>query len=366
MNTDFHPLRVIETRAETKQATTVLFDVPAALRDTFLWKPGQHVTLRFNIVAEEVRRPYSISDSPVGGGTLRVTIKRHTGGLVSNHVNDHVTAGDVIDVMPPFGGFFLETAPQARRTHYFFCAGSGITPIYAMIRSVLAAEPHSVARLAYGNVNADSVIFREELARLEEESQGRLTVRHILSSPSWLSSFQDWRRGRIDARCVADFISEHPPYAQDAQYYLCGPGEMNAAVRGALMAIDVPDTRIHMENYLPVAPPDDSVEGVAAEATVRLKGTTLSITVSAGETVLNAVRAATATPPPYSCESGVCGACRAQLRRGKVHLRARMALTDAEISRGAILTCQALPITRQLTVEYDWAAPFTLSPPRSP
>lgn len=349
---EFHALRVLETRAATSRATTVLFDVPPELRDTFRWKPGQHVTLRFNIDGEEVRRPYSISDSPVGGEPLRVTVKRHTGGLVSNHVNDHVAAGDVIDVMPPFGGFFLDTAPQARRTHYFFCSGSGITPIYAMIRSVLAAEPHSVARLAYGNVNADSVIFHEELARLEEESRGRLTIRHILSSPSWLSSFRHWRRGRIDAKCVADFINEHPPYAQDAQYYLCGPGNMNAAVRGALMAIDVPDTRIHMENYRPVAPPDDSVAGVAAEATVRLKGAALSVAVSAGETVLNAVRAANANPP-YSCESGVCGACRAQLRKGKVHLRARMALTDAEISRGAILTCQALPITPQVTVEYD-------------
>lgn len=343
----------METRAETGQATTVLFDVPEQLRDTFRWKPGQHVTLRFRIDDEEVRRPYSISDSPVGGAPLRVTVKRNTGGLVSNHINDHVAAEDVIDVMPPFGGFLLDTAPQARRTHYFFCAGSGITPIYAMIRSVLAAEPHSVARLAYGNVNADSVIFHEELARLEEESQGRLTVRHVLSSPAWLSSFPYWRRGRIDAKCVADFINEHPPYAQDARYYLCGPGDMNAAARAALMGIDVPNTRIHMENYRPVAPPDDSVAGIAADATVRLKGATLSVGVSAGQTVLDAVRAATASPPPYSCESGVCGACRARLREGKVHLRARMALTDAEISRGAILTCQALPTTPKLTVEYD-------------
>ena len=221
-----------------------------------------------------------------------------------------------------------------------------------MIRSILAAEPHSVARLAYGNGNADSVIFREELTRLEEESQGRLTVRHVLSSPSWLSSFRYWKRGRIDARCVADFIEEHPPYAQDALYYVCGPGGMNAAVRGALMAMDVPDTRIHMENYGPVTPPDDSVEGLAAEATVRLRGATLSVAVSAGQTVLNAVRAANGTPP-YSCESGVCGACRARLRGGKVHLRARMALTDAEVSGGAILTCQALPVTPHLIVEYD-------------
>ena len=352
MSGEFYRLRVLETRAETGQATSLLFEVPAPLRDTFRWKAGQHVTLRFHFGGEEVRRPYSISGAPEGGATLRITVKRHRGGLVSNHVNERVAAGDFIDVMLPFGSFCLDADPRARRTYYLFGAGSGITPLFAMICSVLAAEPHSVARLAYGNINADSIIFREELARLEEEYQGRLTVRHVLSSPSWLSSFRYWKRGRIDAKCVAEFIEEQPPYAQDARYYVCGPGGMNAAVRGALMGMDVPDARIHAESYGPVTPPDESVAGIAAEATVRLGGATLVVPVSAGQTVLNAVRAANATPP-YSCESGVCGACRAQLRSGKVHLRSRMALTDAEVSSGAILTCQALPTTPRLTVEYD-------------
>lgn len=351
MDGGFHRLRVSATRAETERATSLIFEVPEALRETFRWKAGQHVTLRFHLGGEEVRRPYSISANPEGG-RLRVTVKRHEGGLVSNHVNERVAVGDVVEVMPPFGGFYLDPDPRARRTYYFFGAGSGITPLFAMIGSVLASEPHSVARLAYGNVDAGSVIFSEELARMEQGSDGRLLVRHVLSSPSRASSPAPWRRRRIDARCVADFIDENPPYAQDTRYYVCGPGGMNTAVRRALLDIDVPDTRIHMESYGPVEPPDDSVAGVAAEATVRLGGVTLTVPVAAGQTVLGATRAADETPP-FSCESGVCGACRAMLRRGRVHLRARMALTDADISRGAILTCQALPITPRLTVEYD-------------
>ena len=351
MDGAFHRLRVAATRAETERATSLLFEVPDALRGTFRWKAGQHVTLRFHLGGEEVRRPYSISAKPEGG-RLRVTVKRHEGGLVSNHVNDRVAAGDVVEVMPPFGGFHLDPDPRARRTYYFFGAGSGITPLFAMIGSVLASEPYSVARLAYGNSDAGSAIFREDLARMEEASDGRLRVRHVLSSPSRASSLAPWRRGRIDARCVADFINEHPPYAQDTRYYVCGPGRMNTAVRRALLDIDVPDTRVRMESYGPVEPPDDSVAGVAAEATVRLGGATLTVPVAAGQTVLAATRAADETPP-YSCESGVCGACRARLRRGRVHLRARMALTDADISGGAILTCQALPITPRLTVDYD-------------
>ena len=344
----FHQLRVLDTQAETQQATSVVFETP----ESFRWRAGQHVTLRFQLHGAEARRSYSISDAPVGGAPLRITVKRVQGGLVSNHVNDHVAPGEVIDVMPPFGGFGLDPDPHARRTYYFFGAGSGITPLYAMIRSVLAAEPHSVARLAYGNRSDASIIFRESLSGLEQKSGGRLTVRHLLSSPSWLSSFRYWRRGRIDAGCVAAFIDEHPPYAQDARYYVCGPGRMNAAVRAALKGLDVPDSRIHTESYGATEPPDDSVAGVAAAARVRLKGSTLSVPVHAGQTVLDAVRASGGAPP-YSCESGVCGACRARLRDGSVHLRARMALTDADVAAGLILTCQSLPTTPQIAVAYE-------------
>ena len=351
MSGEFHRLRVLETAAETQAATSVCFAVPPALREPFRWRAGQHITVRFRIDGVEARRSYSISESPATGNPLRITVKRVADGLVSNYINEHLAAGDIIDVMPPFGGFYLAPEPQGRRTYYFFGAGSGITPLYAMICSILAAEPHSVARLVYGNTNHRAIIFREALARLEAEPDGRLTVRHILSSPSWLSSFPYWRRGRIDAAAVAALITEHPPYAQDTQYYVCGPGSMNAAVRTALRGLDVPDTRIHQESYGAVMPPEDSVPGVAADATVRINGKTLPVAVAAGQTLLNAVRATGATPP-YSCESGVCGACRAQLRDGRVHLRARMALTDAEVDRGVILTCQALPTTPQLTVSY--------------
>lgn len=352
MDDGFHQLRVLDTCAETEQATSFRFAVPPDLSGTFRWRSGQHLTLRFWIDGVEVRRSYSISDTPSSGDLLRITVKRVEGGLVSNHVNDRIAAGDIVDVMPPFGGFCLEPEPISRRTYYFFGAGSGITPLYAMIRTILAAEPYSVAYLAYGNANADSIIFREPLADMEKQNEGRLMVRHVLSSPSWLSSFPYWRRGRIDGDAIGAFIDQHPPYAQDAQYYVCGPGDMNTTVRAALLGLDVPDTRIHTESYGATEPPDDSIKGVAATASVRLNGASLAVPISTGQTVLDAVRAS-GVNPPYSCESGVCGACRAHLRNGKAHLRARMALTDADIERGIILTCQALPTTPQLAVDYD-------------
>ena len=352
MSGEFHALPVLETQAETDQATSVVFDVPAALQATFRWRAGQHLTVRFDLGGEEVRRPYTISQTPVTGEPLRITVKRVKGGVVSNHINDVVKAGDVIEVMPPFGGFCLDPDEAARRTHYFFGAGSGITPLFAMIRSVLEAEPHSVACLAYGNAGADAIIFRDRLAELEQEADGRLSVCHVLSKPSYWSGFDYWRRGRIDAEAVTAFIDDHPPYAQDAQYYVCGPGAMNGVVKSALMDLDVPVRRIHVESYGGNAEPDLSFEGVASDARVTLNGEAMSVSMAPGQTVLDAVLGAGGAPS-YSCQSGVCGACRARLDRGEVHLRARMALTDDEIANGAILTCQAIAKTPELAVSYD-------------
>ena len=349
----FHALRVAAVEAETRQATSVRFDVPPEVSGAFRWRAGQHVTMRFTIDGREARRTYSISEAPVDGAALRVTVKRVRGGLVSNHVNDDIVAGDRIEVTPPFGGFCLDPNPRARRTVYFFAAGSGITPIYAMTRALLAEERYSVAHLAYGNVDAASVVFREALARVEADAAGRLIVRHVLSKPGLWPGMNYWRRGRIDAAAVEAFIAEHPPEAQDARYYVCGPGGMNAGVREALRNLDVPADRIRMESYGGAgAGRDLSISGVAAVATVVLHGRTLAVPVAAGRTLLEAVRATEASPP-FSCESGVCGSCRARLMAGRVHMRARMALADDEIAAGAILTCQAVPTTPELAVSYD-------------
>ena len=352
MSGGFHALPVLETQAETDQATSVVFGVPATLRETFRWRAGQHLTVRFDLGGEEVRRPYTVSQTPATGEPLRITVKRVKGGIVSNHINDTVKAGDMIEVMPPFGGFCLDPDGAARRTYYFFGAGSGITPLFAMIRSVLEAEPRSTACLAYGNVDAAAIIFRDHLAELEQEADGRLGVCHVLSRPSFWSGFECWRRGRIDAKAVMAFIDDYPPYAQDAQYYVCGPGTMNGTVRSALMNLDVPAQRIHMESYRGNAEPDLSFEGVASRAKVTLNGKAMSVSIGPDQTVLDAVLAAGGVPS-YSCQSGVCGACRARLNHGKVHLRTRMALTDDEIDGGAILTCQAVAKTSELAVFYD-------------
>lgn len=353
MRSDFHSLRVAATRDEIGgAATSVMFDVPRELVDTFRWRPGQHVTLRFTLDGTELRRSYSISSSPLSGEPLRITVKRVDGGVVSNHIADTITAGDMIEVMPPFGGFRLDPQSVLRRTHYFFGAGSGITPLFSMLYSVLIAEPHSVAHLVFGNRSADTTLFADELANLTKLYPDRLNVVHVLSNPSIWSGSSPWRTGIIDAATVAAAIDEMPPYAQDTQYYICGPGDMNQTVKSALMRLDVPAGRIHMESYGGAVAVDDTVTGIAARAHVALDGDSHVVAVAEGQTLLEAIRAANLNPP-FSCQSGVCGACRARLKTGTVHMRAHMALDDAAIVDGAILTCQAVATSPEISLAFD-------------
>lgn len=349
---EFHRLRVHDTREEIGgRAKSITLDVPADLQETFAWRPGQHVTVRFDLDGEGVRRSYSISSSPFSGDGLRITVKRVKDGLVSNHINDTVDTGDTLDVMAPFGGFCLDPSDTQRRTYFFFCAGSGITPIYAMLQSVLIAEPHSVAHLVYGNVEAETILFRESLELMQAEFEDRITVSHVLSDASFWSSIRPWRPGRIDKEVIAAAIDENPPYAQDAQYYICGPGTMNAAVKTALMELDVPPGRIHVEHYGGDFDKDLSITGMTASATVELDGQQHVIEVCAGQTILEAALTA-GHIPPYSCQSGVCGACRARLHDGDVHMRASMALEEKDIAAGDILTCQAVPTAPKIALSY--------------
>lgn len=353
MEQHFYKLRVLETRHEIGGAAkSVMFETPPELKGLFTWRAGQHLTLRFILNGEDVRRSYSISSSPFSGGPLRITVKRVKGGLVSNHINDQIEVGDEIDAMPPFGGFCLDPGKKNRRTHYFFGAGSGITPLYSMLKSVMRAEPHSVAHLAYGNKDCRSIIFHDELEQLIEQHADRLTVHHVLSNPSVWTSFAPWRRGIVDKGAVEALITENPPYAQNTQYYICGPNGMNGITKSALTALDVPAERIHMESYGGDIEQDTSIRGLAAKATVQLGGVRHTVPMAEGQTVLGAVRAAGLTPP-FSCQSGVCGACLAKLKEGTVHMRARMALEDSDIEDGAVLTCQAVATTSGLVIEYD-------------
>ena len=365
MSSEFYPLRISEICNELvssdddqiANAKTFLFDVPESLQHLFTWRAGQHITVQLPIGDATVRRAYSISMSPLANRdvdtenpTFSITVKRVADGMVSNYLLDNMKTGDTIEIMPPFGDFCLDPQLNSRRSHYFFAAGSGITPLFAMLQSVLIAEPHSVVYLLYGNSDVNNVIFQQQLFALAEQYSQRLVIRHIFSRPSvWASDY--WRKGRVDSKSTQAFINEHPPYAQDAQYYICGPDAMNASVTNGLLAIDVPRARIHQESYGTVSPLDDSVVSVAAKLTVTLHGSRHEVTVSKNQTLLAAMKAAN-IKPPFSCQSGICGACKAQLTQGTTHMVSHAALQDNDVAEGKVLTCQALATASYIELIY--------------
>lgn len=353
MSGNFITLKVASVRDEIGgSAKTISFEVPEQHRDALQWGAGQHLTLRFTIEGKEVRRSYSISSAPQSGQPLRITVKRVREGLVSNYIGDHAKAGLEIDVMPPFGTFTLAPNESARRTYYFFGAGSGITPLYSMLNAVLCAEPNSTVHLLYGNAKKETILLEEELDTLSTKYPKRITIRHVLTNQSAWSGFSPWRKGKIDRAAIEAFFTEQRPYAQDTQYFVCGPGTMNADIRSALTSLDVPTSRIHMESYGGDIAVEEVVGSVEATAIVTLGGEKHTLPIAAEQTILEAALGA-GLSPPFSCESGVCGACRAQVQTGDVKMRACMALDEAEVKRGAVLTCQALAISKELTLSYD-------------
>ncbi|WP_057465954.1 ferredoxin--NADP reductase [Pseudovibrio sp. POLY-S9] len=346
-----YSLRVSEVISETKYAKTIRFDVPAELKEEFFWKPGQHITIELDANGEKVRRPFTISAAPSHGNALQITVKSNPNGIVSKFLCTKVKAGQQLNVMPPFGGFTLEPLKDQQRTLYFFAGGSGITPAVAMIEAALEREPRSKLFLLYANRTADDIIFKEQLELLAERFPSQLEVRHILSKPSLWSMFSPWKSGRITKDVALEYLSGCRPVAQNTQYFICGPGTMNADVRKALRNCDVPTDRIHAESFGGNLDTPKDVASVPALLKLDYYGETIELEVAKGQSIMNAVRAA-GLEPPYSCQSGICGACRAQIKSGAVNMKARMALEDSEVAKGAILTCQSYAKTAELSINF--------------
>ncbi len=367
----FYTLRIREVRPETPDAVTIVFDLPDELKETFRWKPGQYLTLRLQIEGREQRRSYSICTAP-HEGVLAVTVKRVPGGLVSNWLNDHAAAGMEIEVMPPQGRFTPDLHPDHRKTYYLFAAGSGITPMMAIIKAVLEEEPQSSVFLLYGNRNEQSIIFREELDALAQRYEGQFVVEYTLSRPETerASGVGGWfgkrhvlwqgRTGRIDAEMVHDFLQRHQPLYDDCEYFICGPTGMMETVRRALLAAGIEERRIHLEYFTPLeaeavpaeAKNVESPPTGAAKVVVHLDGQTHVIEVPAGKTILEAALDA-GLDPPYSCTSGACSTCMAKILKGKARMDVCLALDDEEVAEGYVLTCQAHPETEEIELTWE-------------
>jgi ring-1,2-phenylacetyl-CoA epoxidase subunit PaaE len=345
----FHELPVARVDRLCADAVAVTFDVPPHLSDTFAFRPGQYLTLRQEVHGAEERRSYSIC-APEGAAP-RIGVRRVENGLFSAHIVDELTAGDTLDVLPPQGKF---TPEDTSGHHGFVVAGSGITPALSIMDTVLTAGGQ--VTLLYGNRRSDTVMFADELADLKDRFPQRFQLVHVLSrEPRDVELFS----GRLDADRLHKLLGTIVPTSDVDHWWLCGPFGMLQDADIALAAYDVPRQRIHRELFYVDEPPpepkradESTVEGPVAEVTVVLDGRETTLNLPADTPILDAAQRVRADLP-FACKGGVCGTCRAKVTVGEVEMRRNYALEEHEVGAGFVLTCQALPLSAEVTVDYD-------------
>jgi ring-1,2-phenylacetyl-CoA epoxidase subunit PaaE len=357
MSVGFHRLEVAEIVPETADAASIRFHVPEELRETFRFRPGQHLTLRAEIGGEEVRRNYSLCVAP-SDDEVKVTVKRIAGGIFSNWANETLKPGAALDVMPPHGSFTWDFDPAGANHYAAFAGGSGITPIISLIKAAMIEEPESRFTLFYGNRDSQSVIFLEALARLKNRYIDRLEIHHFLAEEM---EDIDLFNGMLDRAKCGEILEHLVAPAEVAAFFICGPEPMMDAAEAALRDAGVAKDRIHIERFTagrPSAALAAQMEALQQEAAgltmlVTLDGRKRRIPFDADAgNILDSARLA-GLPAPYACKAGVCATCRARVVSGEAEMAARYGLTDEEVASGYILTCQSVPKGEGLEVDYD-------------
>jgi len=349
----FHILTISDVRRETADAVSLAFEVPEGLRVAYRYTPGQYLTLRATIDGEDVRRSYSIC-SDLDDAELRVVIKRLPGGAFSNWANEHLRVGGTLSVMTPDGRFGVPIEAGSARTLVAFAAGSGITPIMAILKTVLRREAGRFF-LFYGNRSTADIIFREELEDLKDRYLARLSVFHVLSREQ-----QDiaMLHGHLDGEKIGVLMRSMVPIADVDQAFICGPQPMIEELEKALINLSLARNRVHVERFTPgvggrprpvvvapTAPPK-------AIATVISEGARFDFPVAEGEAIIDAaIRAGRSLP--YSCKGGMCCTCRAKLVEGRVEMATNYSLQPWETDAGYVLTCQSRPVTERVVIDYD-------------
>jgi ring-1,2-phenylacetyl-CoA epoxidase subunit PaaE len=359
MRDEFHPLPIAAVRRETADALSFALAVPERLAETFRHRPGQHLVVRATLGGEEVRRTYSISSDPTDP-QLWITIKRVNGGVFSSHAHNSLGAGATIEAMRPSGRFAAADNGGDGRTHLAIAAGSGITPVMALIRHVLTREPRSSFTLIYGNRSVDSIIFRQGLDDLKDRYLGRLSVLHVLSRDT--EAEVPVLSGRIDGEKIKQLLPLVAAPGDIDQVYLCGPGDLIGNARTALLEAGVARGRIHFEYFragpepaqrrAPPPEPSEVVAAAGAEVIAVVDGARHTFRVPPGGLVVDAALAA-GVRVPYSCKGGMCCTCRAKLVEGRVHMVRNFSLEPWEMEAAFVLTCQSQPISSRVVLDYD-------------
>jgi ferredoxin-NADP reductase/fatty acid desaturase len=344
----FHPVPVASVEKLTADSVLIHFEVSDELRDQFSFEPGQHVTVRTDLGGEGVRRNYSICTSATSG-TLAIAVKHIPGGAFSTFAMEQLRAGDTLELMTPTGSFGTALNPLARKSYVALVAGSGITPALSIVQTTLAVETESRFTLIYGNRDAESTMFRDELDELESRYADRLRIIHLRSRdphhPAHL-------RGRVDRAKLEELLGSDLAPASVDEWFLCGPVEMVTDLRDLLLEQGTEPGQVHVELFHGYQKSKVADDFTPATVTVGLRGRQHEIPLAAGDTVLESALKA-GLEAPYACLGGACGTCKAKVLLGSVAMEQNFALPPAVVDAGYVLTCQSHPTTSSVTVDYD-------------
>ena len=354
---DFHNLKVADIYKETEDTSVVTFAIPTELHDIFKFRQGQHLTLKADINGEDVRRSYSLCSSP-NDNLWQVAVKLIPGGNFSTYINQSVKTGDVMEVMAPSGTFGVEVKPEKQKNYLFFAAGSGITPVLSMIKAHLEAEPNATCKLFYVNKTAKSIIFKETLEQLRNTYFGRLEIYYFLTKERRdIELFN----GRFDDEKMEVLTKTFIDIPDTNEVFLCGPENMVNYVSEYLVNVGLPKELVHYELFVTGLSEEDikraerlaqqNVEGV--EVTIVDGGKEFDFTMTKEyDNILDAALGAGADLP-FACKGGVCSTCKCEVKEGSVEMKINYALDDKEVSQNLVLSCQAVPTSDKVVVDFD-------------
>jgi len=354
---DFHSIKISDIYKETEDTSVVTFDIPLELKETFKYRQGQHLTLKTDVDGEDVRRSYSLCSSPIEH-KWKVAVKLIPDGKFSTYINEELKIGDKLEVMAPSGTFGVPVQPEKQKNYLFFAAGSGITPILSMIKTHLSLESNSTCKLFYVNKTAKSIIFKEELEQLRNTYFGRLEIYYFLTKER---RDIDLFNGRFDDEKMQILTKTFIDIPDTSEVFLCGPEKMVNFVSEYLIKSGLPKELVHYELFVTGLSEEDikraerlsqqNVEGI--EVTIVDGGKEFEFTMTKDyDNILDAALGAGADLP-FACKGGVCSTCKCKVVEGAVEMKINYALDDKEVSQKLVLSCQAVPTTEKVVVDFD-------------
>lgn len=352
----FHSIKVLDVYKETKDCSVVSFEIPDDMKDEFKYAHGQHLTLKALIDGKEVRRSYSLCSSPIED-KWKVAVKKINGGLFSSYINESLRKGDTLEIMPPNGVFNTKIEPDKAKNYIVFAAGSGITPILSILKTHLAMEPKSTFKLFYLNRSVKSIIFKEEIEQLKNQYFGRLEIFHFLTKEHRSIELLNGRFTKEKLQILTEKIIDIPSVDE---CFICGPEEMIFLIKDELIAAGLTKDKIHFELFN-TGNSDADKARVNKILEKKVEGTEVTIVDGGKEfhfimdddfdNILDGALAAGADLP-FACKGGVCSTCRCKVIEGTVEMKINYALDENEVAKNYILSCQAVPTSQKVVVDF--------------